>query len=133
MSNKLVKNKPKIQTDAKKDKTVILEDDPKFIKLLKMRLVAQSEKNPKKGFFNSSIMYLIVEVIACAFGYTYLYLPGVEESITLFGTLLLACILLSAYNIIVSLIQIFKLKYRVQGNIVLIVMHIILIICALQL
>ena len=119
MSNKLLKNRPKTQPVSK---TEVNDDDPKIIKLLKNRLKAKAEKNKSKDQFTSSIIYLVIEF--CLFCFYYVTFKDVKlEQEWLYPALICSNIIISVYNIIVSIYQIYKKKFRKIGNIVLIVLH----------
>lgn len=127
MSNKLLKNRPKTQPVSK---TEVNDDDPKIIKLLKNRLKAKAEKNKLKDQFTSSIIYLVIEF--CLFCFYYVTFKDVKlEQEWLYPALICSNIIISVYNIIVSIYQIYKKKFRKIGNIVLIVLHSLFILLSI--
>lgn len=127
MSNKLLKNRPKTQPVSK---TEVNDDDPKIIKLLKNRLKAKAEKNKSKDQFTSSIIYLVIEF--CLFCFYYVTFKDVKlEQEWLYPALICSNIIISVYNIIVSIYQIYKKKFRKIGNIVLIVLHSLFILLSI--
>jgi len=124
MSNKLIKNKTQ-KEKVKVDPSVINENDPAFIKLLKQRLQAQAKNDRKKNFFSSSILYFIIELVLLYIAQR--MLMSNPELVQFYFSMVIACLLFSTYNIIVSLVQIIKYDFRKIGNIVLILMHLIII------
>lgn len=132
MSNKLKKDKNKETQKSKVDeKAVINENDPEFIKYLKGRLIAQTDKSKKKNFYVSSILYFIIELLIMSITYKNFNYVIEGFNFTIFKYLTGICSIISIYNIIVSIIEIKKYEYKILGNKIMAVLHAILAIFAI--
>jgi hypothetical protein len=112
MSNKIKKNN---------STTEINKDEPKILQLLRGRLKTISEHDKKKEQFKSSIIYLFIEIFLFSFYYVYMRKDLPETY--MYAILIFSNVLISVYNIVISLFHILKHKFRKVGNIVLIVLH----------
>lgn len=127
MSNKLKKTTPKSTPQVKK----INEDDIPFVKFLKGRLEQQSDRSKEKRFLSSNSTYAIMEFLMLMFASRIFEVntEGYRFGVPFY--IYVVSVLFGIYNIIISIYQIKKLKYKEKQNIVLIVIHALLIILGL--